>query len=103
MDYLLFAMSPYAPLDGLCFVLTAFCGYCIARHYRVHHNTSSLRLSIFVGVAIGILLILDDGYVHRIKPQYGRLLIGAIGSSLGYCLSQVQARQKNESIRSKDG
>jgi len=96
MNYILFAGGWWAKLDGLCFILAVFCAYCIARHFAdINHKSSGFQLSVCVGVAIGILLMLDDSYQLQPRPpQLQRIPIGFVGACLGYFFCWIQVAQK---------
>ena len=100
MSFILFAGGFYAPLDGLCFLLATYCGYFIARHFHsINHKSSGLRISVCVGVAIGILLNLHDPnlnprFFRYYNPENQRIIIGFVGACLGYFFCHVQARQR---------
>ena len=95
MNYILFAGGWWAKLDGLCFILAVFCAYCIARHFAdINHKSSGFQLSACVGMAIGILLMLDDYQLHPRPPQLQRVPIGFVGACLGYYLCWIQVIQK---------
>ena len=100
MNPILFAFDPYFTLNSLCFVLTVLCGYLITKHFIDEHKTSGIALSVFVGAAIGVLLILDDGNVRNNIPQFGRIIIGMIGSGMGHFLYRIKAntKKKDETI-----
>jgi hypothetical protein len=84
--FTLFAMGPYALLDGLCFCLSVVCGYWFGRL----KTKKTFILSLITGVGIGILLILNDGFIKQdLAPQYIRPMIGLLGSMLGYYLGSV--------------
>ena len=98
MNPILFALNPYFTLNSLCFVLAVLCGYLITKHFIDAHKTSGIALSVFVGAAIGVLLILDDGYVRNDIPQFGRIIIGMIGSGMGHLLYRIKAKKKDDTI-----
>jgi uncharacterized membrane protein YeaQ/YmgE (transglycosylase-associated protein family) len=90
MNSILFASvirAFYFPLDCGCLVLSVLCGYLITRRYMKGYHQSGFLISLITGLGIGVLLILDDGIeTKNYLPQYGRILIGAIGGILGHFL-----------------
>ncbi len=91
----LFAGSPFAHLNVLCFCLSVFCGYWLVQK----RQQDALVLSLLIGFVIGFLLVLDDAYsrVGLLDSLYynPRPLIGLIGGGLGWFLAKSKRSKQN--------
>jgi len=96
MSYILFAGSPYAENDALCFLVAVACAIAVSRHYILEHRKMLMPfvVSIMAGIVIGFLVMVQDGFPSYPKMQTGRPVIGAVGAILGYGLAVLRYKKR---------
>ena len=96
MSHILFAGSPYAENDALCFLVAVACAIAVSRHYILEHRRMLMPfvVSLIAGVIIGYLVMVQDGFQKFPRLQIGRPVIGAVGAMLGYGLAVLRYKKR---------
>lgn len=82
----------YSTLN-ICCVICAFVGSCLVvmAARRKNRERSGLTQAILVGALTGFLLILDDGWEGKTRPEpfYARIIIGMLAGGLGWGVTRI--------------
>lgn len=85
-------MGRYSTLNIYCTII-AFIVSClvVAASRKKNQNSSGLSQAILVGLFVGFLLILDDGWEGKTRPEpyYARIFIGIASGGLGWGATRI--------------